>query len=59
MTFVDYGSTAIHLLDNNPFDVVVADMQMPLISGWNYCDILIISTYCRQTPKTGVNIADG
>ncbi len=33
MTFVDYGSTAIHLLDNNPFDVVVADMQMPLIPG--------------------------
>jgi len=58
MTFVDYGSTAIHLLDNNPFDVVVADMQMPLIPGWNYHDILIISTYCRQTPKIGVNIAD-
>ena len=27
--FVDNGSTAIHLLDNNPFGVVVADMQMP------------------------------
>ena len=27
--FVDNGSTAIHLLDNSPFGVVVADMQMP------------------------------
>ena len=55
MTFVDYGSTAIHLLDNNPFDVVVADMQMPLIPGWkllrhiNYCDILQTNTqnWCK------------
>ena len=35
MTFVDNGSTAMHLLDNNQFDVVVTDMQMPAIPGWN------------------------
>ena len=27
--FVDNGSTAIHLLDNNPFDMVVIDMRLP------------------------------
>jgi len=34
MTFVNDGSTAIHLLDNNPFDVIVTDMQMPITPGW-------------------------
>ena len=34
MTIVDNGSTAIHLLDNNQFDVVVTDMQTPAIPCW-------------------------
>ena len=34
MTIVDNGSTAIHLLDNNQFDVVVPDMQTPAIPCW-------------------------
>ena len=34
MTIVDNGSTAIHLLDNNQFDVVVTDMQPPAIPCW-------------------------
>ncbi len=35
MTIVDNGSTAIHLLDNNQFDVVMTDLQTPAIPGWN------------------------
>ena len=34
MTIVDNGSTAIHLLDNNQFDVVVTDMQTPANHSW-------------------------
>ena len=34
MTIVDNGSTAIHLLDNNQFDVVVTDMQTPAFPCW-------------------------
>ena len=34
MTIVDNGSTAIHLLDNFQFDVVVTEMQTPAIPCW-------------------------
>ena len=34
MTFVDNGSTALHLPNNNQFSVVVTDMQVPAIPGW-------------------------
>ena len=36
MTIVDNGSTAIHLLDNNQFDVVVTDMQPPAVPCWKF-----------------------
>ncbi len=38
MEFVGNGALALALLGQSPFDVIVADLQMPVMGGWELLD---------------------
>lgn len=55
---VDDGVAALALLENSDFDLILLDINMPVLSGLEVCEKLRDIPRCKETPVVFVTIQD-